>query len=56
MKNYFGSKEPTKIAYCTNCFNQVKSRCQNAACRDAAASNFLDLNFEEKIKDLFKDS
>ena len=56
MKDYFGSKEPTKIAYCANCFNQVESRCQNAACRGASVSNFLDLHFEEKVKDLFKDS
>ena len=56
MKGYFGSKEPTKISYCANCFSQVPDRCQNAGCRGAAVSSFLDLHFEEKIKDLFKDS
>lgn len=56
MKGYFGSKEPTKISYCANCFSQVPDRCHNAGCRGAAVSSFLDLHFEEKIKDLFKDS
>ena len=56
MKGYFGSKEPTKISYCANCFSQVQDRCQNAGCRGAAVSSFLDLHFEEKITDLFKDS
>lgn len=56
MKGYFGSKEPTKISYSANCFSQVPDRCHNADCRGAAVSSFLDLHFEEKIKDLFKDS
>lgn len=55
MKGYFGSKEPTKISYCANCFSQVPDRCHNAGCRGAAVSSFLDLHFEEKMKDLFKD-
>ena len=56
MKEYFGSKEPTKINYCSNCFNRVEDRCHNAGCRGAAVAHFLDLHFEEKIKDLLKDS
>ena len=56
MKGYFGLKDPAKIDYCSNCFNQVKDRCHNAGCRGAAVSSFLDLHFEEKIKHLFKDS
>ena len=56
MKQYFGSKEPTKIDYCASCSNQVKDRCPKAGCRGAAVSSFLDLHFEEKVKDLFKDS
>ena len=28
MRDYFGSKEPTKINYCSNCLQQVKSHCQ----------------------------
>ena len=56
MKEYFGSKEPTKINYCSNCLKQVKDRCPNDSCKGAALSSFLDLHFEEKIKDLFRDS
>ena len=56
MKEYFGSKEPTKINYCSNCLQQVKDRCPNDSCKGAALSSFLDLHFEEKIKDLFRDS
>ena len=57
MREYFGSKEPTKINYCANCFNQVEDRCHKAGrCSGAPVSSFLDLHFEEKIKDLFKDS
>ena len=56
MKDYFGSKEPTKINYCSNCLQQVKDRCPNDSCKGAALSSFLDLHFEEKIKDLFRDS
>lgn len=56
MKEYFGSTEPTKIDYCAICFNRVEGRCPNAGCRGAAVSSFLDLHFEEKVKDLFKDS
>lgn len=56
MKEYFGSKEPTKINYCANCLQQVEDRCPNANCDGAAQSSFLDLHFEEKIKDLFRDS
>ena len=56
MKEYFGSKDPTKINYCSNCLQQVKDRCPNDSCKGAALSSFLDLHFEEKIKDLFRDS
>ena len=56
MKEYFGSKEPTKINYCSNCLQQVKDRCPSDSCKGAALSSFLDLHFEEKIKDLFRDS
>ena len=56
MKDYFGSKEPTKINYCSNCLQQVKDRCPNDSCKGAALSSFLDLHFEEMIKDLFRDS
>ena len=57
MREYFGSKEPTKINYWANCFNQVEDRCHKAGrCSGASVSSFLDLHFEEKIKDLFKDS
>lgn len=56
MKGYFGSKDPAKINYCSNCFNRVEDRCRNAVCRGSAVSSLLDLHFEEKIKDLFKDS
>jgi len=55
MKQYFGSKELTKIDYCASCSNQVKDRCPKAGCRGSAISSFLDLHFEEKVKDLFKD-
>ena len=40
MKGYFGSKEPTKISYCANCFSQMQDRCQNAGCRGAAILAF----------------
>ena len=30
MREYFGSKEPTKINYCANCFNRVEDRCHKA--------------------------
>lgn len=56
MREYFGSKEPTKINYCANCFNRVEDSCHKAGCRGASVSSILDLHFEEKIKDLFKDS
>ena len=56
MSEYFGSKEPTRINYCANCFNRVEDSCHKAGCRGASVSSFLDLHFEEKIKDLFKDS
>ncbi|XP_015752905.1 PREDICTED: uncharacterized protein LOC107332679 [Acropora digitifera] len=57
MREYFGSKEPTKINYCADCFNQVEDRCHKAGrCSGVSVSSFLDLHFEEKIKDLFKDS
>ena len=57
MKEYFGSKEPTKINYCTNCLLAVKTdKCPNAKCSKAGLSSFLDLHLEEKIKDLFRDS
>ena len=51
MKEYFGSKERTKVNYCSNCLQQVKDRCANDSCKGAALSSFLDLHFEEKIKD-----
>ena len=57
MKEYFGSKEPTKINYCTNCLQAVKAdKCPNAYCSKAGLSSFLDLHLEEKIKDLFRDT
>lgn len=57
MKDYFGSTEPTKINYCTNCLQAVKDdKCPNATCSKAGLSSFLDLHLEEKIKDLFRDS
>lgn len=54
MKEYFGSKEPTRINYCAYCLKLVNDRCPN--CRGAGLSSFLDLHFEEKIKELFRDS
>ena len=51
MKEYFGSKEQTKVNYCSNCLQQVKDRCANDSCKGAALSSFVDLHFEEKIKD-----
>ena len=51
MKEYFGSKERTKVNYCSNCLQQVKDRCANDSCKGAALSSFVDLHFEEKIKD-----
>ena len=56
MKEYFGSKEPTKINYCTNCLQAVEDKCPNTKCSKAGMSSFLDLHLEEKIKDLFRDS
>lgn len=55
MKEYFGSKEPTKINYCSNCLQQVKDQCPNDSCKGAALSSFLDLHFKERVKDLFWD-
>ena len=56
MKEYFGSKEPTKINYCTNCLQAVEDKCPNTKCSKAGMSSFLDLHLEEKIKDLYRDS
>lgn len=56
MKEYFGSKEPTKINYCTNCLQAVEDKCPNTKCSKAGMLSFLDLHLEEKIKDLFRDS
>lgn len=57
MKEYFGSKEPTKINYCSNCLQAVEAdKCPNAKCSKAGLSSFLDLHLQEKIKDLFRDS
>ena len=56
MRHYFGSKESTKFNYCWNSRQQVKDRCPNDSCKGAALSSFSDLHFEEKIKDLFRDS
>ena len=53
MKEYFGLKEPTKINYCSNCFNRVEDRCHNAGCRGSAVANFLDLHFDKKKSKTF---
>ena len=56
MKEDFGSKEPAKINYCTNCLQAVEDKCPNTKCSKAGMSSFLDLHLEEKIKDHFRDS
>ena len=56
LRKYFGSKELTKINYCAKCFNRVENSCPKAGCTGASVSSFLDLHFDGKTKDLFKDS
>lgn len=57
MKDYFGSKDATKVFYCGNCLNQVQEqKCNNASCQKSKVSTFLDLHFEEKLKELFRDA
>ena len=41
MREYFGSKEPTRINYCANCFNQVEDSCHKGGCRGAPVSSFF---------------
>ena len=42
MREYFGLKEPTKINYSANCFNQVEDRCHNPGrCNGASVSSFF---------------
>ena len=42
VRQYFGLKEPTKINYCSNCFNQVEDRCHKAGrCNGASVSSFF---------------
>ena len=53
MREYFGSKEPTKINYCANCFNQVEDRCHKAGRCSGASLDFCETVVSFRFGSLF---
>lgn len=57
LKDCFGTKDPVKVLYCSNCFIQVFDKhCSKLECQGQPLSGFLDLNLEERLKELFRDA